>query len=149
MLEVLFALSFCNLTVRLFVKAKDNLRAANEQRSPNQIGFLGHQPDGFRAGRRMLLQVAFAEEFVSRIQKLLVISIADELIEFGLAEELFIQIARIKLNFFLEQETSCFAACASGWFLIEDNLRGHEFLRLFSIEIAQHNQSRAGQESLQ
>jgi hypothetical protein len=77
----------------------------------------------------LLFHVAFAEELISRIQKLLVITLADELIELSFREALFVQIARIELHFLLEQETSCFAAGGSCRLLIKSDFRGHHFLR--------------------
>src|SRR5438105_9931881 len=45
--------SFQKLFVRFFVKTKNHLRTAHHNGPANQIGFLGHQLDRFRARRRM------------------------------------------------------------------------------------------------
>src|SRR5438105_14900807 len=81
----------------------------------NQIGFLGHQLDRFRARRRMFLHVSRAEDFVARIQKFPAIALADQRVQFGLGQTLRAQVARFKFHTQFQQETPCFAAGSSGW----------------------------------
>ena len=73
----------------------------------------------------MLGHLAFAIEFIAWIEKFPVIAFADELIEFGFGEGLFVEIARSEVEFKFEQETSCFAAGGSSGFLVEDEFCGH------------------------
>jgi hypothetical protein len=47
-----------------------------------------HQPQRLGAAGRMLLHVAFAVELVARIEKRAVVAVADECLEFALAERL-------------------------------------------------------------
>lgn len=65
-------------------------------------------------------------DFVARIEKILVVAFADELIELGFGEGLFIEIARSEVDLQFEQETSCFTAGGSCGLLVEgDVLVGH------------------------
>ena len=63
--------------------------------------------------------MARAKKLVAWIEKFLVVAFADELIEFGFAERLFVEIARGEVEFKFEQETSCFAAGSSSGLLVE------------------------------
>jgi hypothetical protein len=76
----------------------------------------------------MVFHFAFAKEFVAGIQEVFVVAIADELVEFGFGEALFVEVVGIELNFFFEQETSCFAAGGSGGFLVESDFWRHVVL---------------------
>jgi hypothetical protein len=58
-----------------------------------------------------------AVHFIPGIQKVFVIALADQFIEFRFAQSLFIQVARFQLGAHLQQETSCFAASRSSWLL--------------------------------
>ena len=69
----------------------------------------------------MLDHLTFAIEFIAWIEKFPVIAFADELIEFGFGEGLFVEIARSEVEFKFEQETSCFAAGGSGGLLVESD----------------------------
>jgi len=96
--------------VSFFIKSKRQLRSAKHHRPANEIRFLGHQLDGFGARRRMLFHSARAIKFISRVQKIFVITLAYQFFELGFAQSLFIQIARFQLRAQFQQETSCFAA---------------------------------------
>ena len=75
----------------------------------------------------MLGHVTCAVEFVAGIEKLLIVAFADELVQFGFGEGLFVQLARSKVDFEFEQETSCFAAGGSSWLLIKREFGGGHF----------------------
>src|SRR5260370_32256598 len=114
--------SFQKSLVGFLVKAKDHLRTANHHRSASQIWLLGHQLDGFRARRRMLLHVSRAIQLVARIQKVLVIALADQLFELRWTQPFFIQIARFEFGTEFQQETSCLAASGSSGLVQECDL---------------------------
>src|SRR5205807_9788534 len=88
--------SFEELLVRFFLEPKNHVRAANDYWAANQIGLLGHQLDGFRAGMRMLLHIARPVELVAWIQKFFVVALANQLFEFGRAQTFLIEVARFK-----------------------------------------------------
>ena len=74
----------------------------------------------------MLGHCACAVEFIARIEEFFIVAFADELIEFGLGEGLFVEITRSEVEFKFEQETSCFAAGSSSGLLVEGDIRiGH------------------------
>src|SRR5439155_17045179 len=79
--------------VSLFIKTQHHLRASNDHRPANEIRLLGHEFDVLRARGRMILHFPRAIELISRIQELSVIAVADQLIQFGLGQSLFVQIA--------------------------------------------------------
>lgn len=84
-----------------------------------------HQLDRFRARWWLLAQLTLPVQLISGIEKVLMAALADQGVDLRFREPLFVQIPRFKLNFELEQETSCFPASASSWLLIEDCLCRH------------------------
>lgn len=70
---------------RLFVKSKRYPFPAYHHRPPNQIRICSHQPNRFLARWRMIFHIAFAVHLVPRIQKQLVIAIANQRVKFGCA----------------------------------------------------------------
>src|SRR5437899_4889697 len=80
-------------SIRIFVKTEHHLRASKHHWTTNEIRFLGHEFDGLSARWRMLFHVPRAIEFIPGIQELLVITFADQFVEFSLCQPLFIQIA--------------------------------------------------------
>src|SRR6266436_5168743 len=101
----------------LFVITENDLVAANNHWASDKVRRFGHELDSFRSCRWLLAHVFRSEEFVPLIQKLLIVASADQAIEFGFAQGFLVQVARIQFGAMLEQETSCFAAGRSSWFL--------------------------------
>src|SRR5713101_2089262 len=85
--------SLHELPIRLFLKTQNDLRSSKGYRPANEIRLLRHEFDGLPARGRMVLHFPRAIELISRVQKLFVITIADQFFEFGLRQSLFIQIA--------------------------------------------------------
>jgi hypothetical protein len=110
-----------------FVEADDDLGAADKQWAADQVGSLGHKFNGFGARRRLFGHTAFAEEIVAGVEEEFVITCADEFVDFGFGQLLFIEIAGVEVEFQFKQETSCFAAGGSSGFLVEDEFCWHIF----------------------
>ena len=75
----------------------------------------------------MLCHFTLTVKFVAGIEKLLVISMADQLIKFGFTEALFVEIPGSEIESKFLQETSCFATGSSRGLLIECNFTGSHF----------------------
>jgi len=109
---------------------------------------LRHEFEGLGTRGRMFAHAALAIEFVALVEKILVVAFADQFIEFGFGEALFVQVAGIERNFQFEQKSFCFAAGSAGGFLVESDFGGHgvDFL-LESIN--KRSASKIRQESFQ
>jgi hypothetical protein len=103
--------------VNIFIVTKENLRSLDHDGPPDQIRLLGHESDGLGAGRRIIFHPARSINLVPRIQKVLVIAGANQFIEVGFAQPLFVQIAQFQFNAAFKQETSRFSAGRSRRFL--------------------------------
>src|SRR5437588_1202404 len=133
--------SLQKLLVGLFIKTENHLRTDNQYGTANQIRFLSHQLDSFRARRRMLFHVSGTIQFVSRIQEFLVIALSNQRIQFGFRQPLRAQVTRFQFGPQFQQETSCLAASCSRRLVQEFDLdlrharssvggRQHSFARL-------------------
>ena len=116
---------FRQMAINCFIESDDDLRTVKQQRPANQVCIPGHELERVGTGRRSLPHVSFAIKFVAGIQKFPVVAAADELIEFGFGERLFIEVAGIECQSEIEQETSCFAASGSSGLLVVDEFVGH------------------------
>src|SRR6266849_7420486 len=105
------------LAVLFIHKTQGNLLAMDEDGPPDQVWICSHELDGLEACWRILFHVFRAIQFVASVQKFLVVAFTDELVQFFFAEAFLVQIARSEIHFFVEQETSCFAAGRSTRFL--------------------------------
>ena len=86
-----------------------------------KLGILRHEFKRFALGRGILLHAAFPIENVSRVEKLAVVSFADELFQLLHAEAL-VEIDELEFDASVEQETSCFAAGGSSGLLMKLDL---------------------------
>ena len=109
------------------VKPDQELGAAQEQGPANEMGLPGQKLQGFGTSGWVLCHLTLAVKFVACIEKLLVISIADQLIKFAFGEALFVEITRSEIESKFVQETSCLATGGSRGLLIECNFTGSHF----------------------
>ena len=73
----------------------------------------------------MFLHVAISVQFIAGVEEFLVVSFADQFIQFVFCQAFLVEIARVEAYFFFQQETSCFAASGSSRLLIKGNLSWH------------------------
>jgi hypothetical protein len=104
-------------------------------RALDEIGIPGHKLDSLCLGRRLALEAMLPIGGRARIEKFGYVSTADQCLELGFAQRLFTEIALPQLASEVSQETSCFATCRSGGFVVKDDrLLGHRppLLRYFT-----------------
>jgi len=73
----------------------------------------------------MFLHVAIAVEFIAGVEEFLVVSFADQFVQFVFCQAFLVEVARVEAYFFFQQETSCSAASGSSRLLIKGNLSWH------------------------
>jgi hypothetical protein len=100
------------------VKTQNDLRSADENRPFDQVRIFRHQIESLGARRRILFHAALAIEFVTRIEKQLVIAIADHFIELC-DSELSIEIDLFKRDALFAKQTLRFAARRSSGLEVE------------------------------
>src|ERR1700690_352967 len=94
----------------VLVESEDNSPAGNDHGTPNQVRLTGHQANRFFARRRMVLHTFFPVNLVARVEKILVVALADQFLELRGAEFILGEVAKIKLETAPLHEASRLAA---------------------------------------
>lgn len=118
----------------VFVEAEDDASATDDDWTANQVWFIGHHLNGFFSAGWIFLHVFLAVEFVAGIQKVLVVTVADQLFEFLGRKTLFSQVAEMKLEAALFECGARFPARRATRLMQEINLPGallRSFRRFF------------------
>ena len=88
-----------NRTVSFLIEAEDNPPAVNEDRTPDEVRILRHEPDGLVSRRGVRLHVELPVQVVTWIEKLPVIPFPDQLFQLGWAQALtevnFVKVGRL------------------------------------------------------
>src|SRR3989454_1082518 len=98
--------------------------------TPNQVRLLRHQIDCFRARRRLVLHLSQTVKLIPRIQKLLIVALADQLIQLRFRQPFLSQIAKLQFDSVPLQETSRFAARCSRRLMQEPDFCARRHLTL-------------------
>ena len=65
----------------LGVKPKDDLGAFHQNGPLDEIGILGHEAQGFLAGRWILFHAALAVKLIAGVEEKLIVALADQVVE--------------------------------------------------------------------
>jgi hypothetical protein len=103
---------------RSLVEAQNDSRSAHQNRPFDQVRILRHQPERLGARRRILFHAALAIEFVARIQKQLVIAIANQFVELR-DGEFPIEVGLFERDALFAKQTLRFAAGGSSGLEVE------------------------------
>src|SRR5580704_18746313 len=103
----------------IFVVPDHHAPASDDDGAANQIRILGHQSDRLPAGGWLVLHLLFSKGFAARIQEILVIVFANQLLKFGSVQPVLDQVAIVQMNSPLFHESARLAAGRAGWLLQE------------------------------
>src|SRR5580700_2602910 len=119
-------LGFRQFAIRGFVKPNDDLQSGSKKRPSDQVWLLGHELESLGSTGHMFGHFSRAVQLVARIEEALIVTIPDQLIQFGFTYPLFVQVARREIDPQLLQKRFRLPAGGTHRLLIESKFRrGH------------------------